>query len=632
MVISGAMALPVPTTVNDFFEPGTQPGGLVADLVDPDTCANCHAYYDELAAPHDNWRKTMMAQAGRDPIFHAAVSIAEQDAAAAGDTCWRCHSPTGWLRGHVSAPNPTSGEGLMYDDFSGVSCSVCHRMVDPVYVEGVSPSADQAILAAISPPALAEPHSGSYVIDPSDVRRGPFNLDEDWAGTIFGQWPGFHQYAQSAFHTSSRLCATCHDVSLPHYTRQPDGSYALNALNTPGPSKHQQFPEQRTYSEWANSLFAVAPVDLGGRFGGAGDGSYSTCQDCHMPTIEGMGCGLADPPIRPNVPRHTFRGANTWVLRAVQSLYESDSGMGEEEAMIASGENAKMLQDASDLELYRVGGSLVARVINYTGHKLPTGYGEGRRMWVNVKFFGAGDQLIAERGAYDNTEAILVNGGADTKVYEARHGIDEAVAALTGLTAGPQFHLALVNKKYKDNRIPPMGFTLAAFDAVGAAPVPSDTYADGQYWDDTAYPIPAGAVRAEVRVYHQVTTREYIEFLRDTDATPRLSNLPPVPEIYDPMVTDTSGKLAYKLWEAFGKSAPTEMDAGDIALGCLADFDQNGTIEVADLFGFLDAWFAAFGMSGGTFPADADGDSSVSVSDLFQYLDAWFAGFGGPCP
>ena len=105
-----------------------------------------------------------------------------------------------------------------------------------------------------------------------------------------------------------------------------------------------------------------------------------------------------------------------------------------------------------------------------------------------------------------------------------------------------------------------------------------------------------------------------------------------MPEIYDPMVTDTSGKLAYKLWEAFGKSEPTEMDAGDIALGCLADFDQNGTIEVADLFGFLDAWFAAFGMSGGTFPADADGDGSVSVSDLFQYLDAWFAGFGGPCP
>ena len=36
------------------------------------------------------------------------------------------------------------------------------------------------------------------------------------------------------------------------------------------------------------------------------------------------------------------------------------------------------------------------------------------------------------------------------------------MAAATGLPEGVNLHLALANKKYKDNRIPPRGFTNAA--------------------------------------------------------------------------------------------------------------------------------------------------------------------------
>ena len=164
------------------------------------------------------------------------------------------------------------------------------------------------------------------------------------------------------------------------------------------------------------------------------------------------------------------------------------------------------------------------------------------------------------------------------------------------------------------------------FDAVGV-PVPSDTYADGS--NDDNVPDPR-RVRAEARLSPGHDARVH-EFLRDTDATPRLSNLPPVPEIYDPMVTDTSGKLAYKLWKRSARASRRDGRRRH-AFRLPADFDQNGTIEVADLFGFLDRGSRAFGMSGGTFPADADGDGSVSVSDLFQYLDAWFAGFWRAVP
>jgi len=44
-------------------------------------------------------------------------------------------------------------------------------------------------------------------------------------------------------------------------------------------------------------------------------------------------------------------------------------------------------------------------------------------------------------------------------------------------------------------------------------------YDDGQYWDDTFYTLPAGATRAEVRLFYQSTSKEFVEFLRDENTT-----------------------------------------------------------------------------------------------------------------
>ena len=64
---------------------------------------------------------------------------------------------------------------------------------------------------------------------------------------------------------------------------------------------------------------------------------------------------------------------------------------------------------------------------------------------------------------------------------------------------------------------------------------------------------------------------------------------------------------------------------------CAAEFDGVAGVSVADLFGFLDAWFAQFGVGPGMPSADFDHDLDVDVADLFAYLDAWFAEFGS-CP
>jgi hypothetical protein len=55
---------------------------------------------------------------------------------------------------------------------------------------------------------------------------------------------------------------------------------------------------------------------------------------------------------------------------------------------------------------------------------------------------------------------------------------------------------------------------------------------------------------------------------------------------------------------------------------CPADFDNNGTVAVPDIFAFLAAWFAQDSS------ADFNGDTAVTVPDIFAFLSAWFAG----CP
>src|SRR3954469_15653330 len=169
----GAAALgTIPSTIHDFFLPGTQPGELTDVIASPTTCSLCHGGYDLDKEPYRPWAASLMGQATRDPIFHAALAIANQDASFAGDFCLRCHTPAGWLAGRST---PTDGSALVADDYHGVSCNFCHRMVDPVYQPGVSPAVDQQIIANLAavPP---NPHTGMYIVDPDDRRRGPYDL------------------------------------------------------------------------------------------------------------------------------------------------------------------------------------------------------------------------------------------------------------------------------------------------------------------------------------------------------------------------------------------------------------------------------------------------------------------------
>ncbi len=540
LIASGSIlwSAPVPTTLNDFFMPGSQPDES-GNLEKVTRCTNCHGGYgEEDVEPVFTWRGGMMSQAMRDPHYFATVAIANQDAPESGDLCLRCHTPKGWLEGRSE---PTDGSALTPDDYEGVQCDYCHRLIKPTTI-GVNPypddpnytsdtyPLDQAYLATID--SIPETSAnGMFIVDSDQAKRGPYSL------TV-----ARHAYTYSPLHSDAHLCGTCHDVSNPAFTRDPNGAYVPNAFDAPAPdfTPTAMFPVERTFSEWKMSAYNTPAGIYAPQFGGNKD-YVSTCQDCHMRDVTGHGCDKSDAPLRTDLPLHDQTGGNTAVPLWVAALYPGDV----ETAALDSGiqRATYMLQNAATmtLDVTQQGNQFLAQVhiVNETGHKLPSGYPEGRRIWINMKAYNIGAQTVYESGAYNLATAELTH-DADAKIYEIKPGISTALAPIVSLPAEPSFHFVLNDTIYRDNRIPPRGFTNAAFDSIQSPPV-DYSYADGQYWDDTDYLLPGETVDIVVTLYYQTASKEYVEFLRDEN------------------VTTDHGQTNYDLWAANGKSAPVAM-------------------------------------------------------------------------
>ena len=536
----------VPTTINDFFMPGSQPNES-GTFSAPDQCSNCHGNYDiRNIEPFDTWKGSMMAHSMRDPLFLASMTIANQDAQFSGDLCIRCHSPVGWLEGRST---PTDGSVLTAADREGVQCHFCHRIIDPIS----SAPEDQTYLSTISDHLPTVYGNGMYVVDSdANTRRGPFEITQ--AG---------HATLKSDFYSTSEYCATCHDVSNPAFYKASDGTYQPNNIDTPATSfdTYEMFPVERTYSEWKMSAYNTPGGIPSTAFGG-NKTNVSTCMDCHMADVTGEGCDKNYAPTRTDMPLHDLTGGNTFVPLLVKSKYPSEVDANAIDAGIIRARY--MLENAAtmnlNVSLAENGYDMDVEIINETGHKLPSGYPEGRRMWIYVEAYDINDNVIYESGAYDSSTGTLNTDGA--KIYEAKLGMSQEITDIanangTGTyTAGESFHFALNNMVVKDNRIPPRGFTNANFEAIQAAPV-GYSYEDGAYSDITSYSLPEATYKIEVKLLYQTTSKEYIEFLRDKN------------------VTDTKGQELYNLWIANGKSEPEVMREAQFYTSSLGIVDKN---------------------------------------------------------
>ncbi|HNB51278.1 MAG TPA: hypothetical protein PK530_05025, partial [Anaerolineales bacterium] len=555
---------PIPITAEDIYLPGTQPNTLTDDLLPVSDCRWCHSNYGQQhAEPYFTWMGSMMSQSTRDPVFWAAVAVANQDVEGAGTFCLRCHAPNAWLNGRT-APD---GSQLTENDYDGIQCHFCHRMVDHTNVTGIGIPRDADIIAALGdavPPVFG---AGMYVIDPEDERRGPWTLqNEGWyvpdctPALTCGQgnphrpldWPW-----NSDFHKASELCGVCHDLLNPVYSGNQTDGFAVDPVGQANPDPGSGFPEQRTYTEWLLSDYATDAGVYAPQFNPAlPDGIIHSCQDCHMASATDASAAMERSPVPcrladgvspcPNlvthdlVPVHDLTGSNTWVLETLK-IHPVFSDTVDIDALDAGIIRAEaMLQKAATITATLDANTLSVRVINETGHKLPTGYPEGRQMWLEVTAYDLAGNVVYHSGDYDQATGTLIQ-DADLAWFGTWQGLSEEWAAALGVDpTSYHFHLALNNEVQFDNRIPPRGYNYDEFLAASIAPVGA-TYADGQYWADVQYTLPEGVATVTITLHYQLASRSYIEFLKDTN------------------FTNENGNILYDLWTQTNMSPPENM-------------------------------------------------------------------------
>jgi len=530
---------------------GTQP--IVTYPVQlAENCRGCHGYdYDPIyfIEPGDTWAGSMMANAARDPIFWAALDVANNDEPGVGDFCLRCHAPSAWLAGRSEPPGGTTdGCGLEGEidnpysaDFDGVTCHLCHRMM----VNPAPPPGEQSFYT----------ENAQYWIDDGNCggqgqpcRRGPYTYSPE------EQDPP-HPWAYSPYHLSSDLCGTCHNVTSP-----------LRNLRVNGVDQGIKFPIERTYKEWSQSDYAQPGPN------------EATCQGCHMPESgvqDAYACAFLSNDRTGNMPVHRFVGGNSWVPDVLRQEYPSmgreDQHAGARDSAIAMLQNASATVDVTVPPTGTPGSPLPVqvRVTNLTGHKLPSGYAEGRRMWIAVEARDGNGTKFWESGAYDAATGVLTHDAA-LKLYRADQGIWNHNGSGQCDTVDGQgaamFHFVKNDCVALDNRIPPLGFTGGAdleTRPVGYA-YPETSPGSGKLvnFDMTSYsvPLPLGVVSpvtVSATLRYQIASKDYVDFLRDQ----AVENSFPVDCIARSAgpATESRGEILHGMWTRYGRAAPVDM-------------------------------------------------------------------------
>ena len=489
-------------------------------------------------SPYGEWRWTPMGLAGRDPIFLAQL---ETELAILGrefpekhgalgrdlqDACLRCHGAMGHHAMHddqgddarfsLSHHALTAGTddhigqgedrlGALARD--GVSCLVCHRMVPRERPAGDERGDLRHYLDTNT--------TGNAAFGPDGEIYGPFEDDtlRPYAMThATGLKP-----RKNAYLSDSRMCGTCHVVSLPNVDMPLNGhghgGHTDDALaaadSTPSFRDFHHHVEQATYLEWLNSDFQTEFSLPGGETNPLGQ----SCQQCHMSdTVDGRPtrsriAAIQDAtypdaenlashreltiPVRTGYRRHDFAGLNVFLLELTRQF---DDVLGVRRTDFMTG-SRRDLPDAiggmvarAESQTARIAVAATAgerevtadvRVENLAGHRFPTGVGfrraflevslvseDGRVVWISGATDATGT-LVGPDGAPLPTEFFEPDGDGGQRFQPHREVIDSMAQAQVYETllknhAG-RFTTSFVHgcETVKDNRLLPRGWSYA---------------------------------------------------------------------------------------------------------------------------------------------------------------------------
>ncbi len=424
------------------------PGGpfssfQTADFMGPSICTLCHIDLidqsgKDVSMPSD-WRSTMMAHAGIDPVWQAKVSsevarnpelqeVIEQK-------CVTCHMPMATTQSLVeSLPVVGLDDGFYspehpYHDaaIDGVSCTLCHQVTD----ENLG---------------TMEGFSGHYVIDtattaPNRLIYGPYqNPVTMQMRNHTGYIPAYGEHMLSAEH-----CATCHNLYTPFVD---DEGTVLG-----------EFPEQTAYTEWQYSEFGS---------------QTESCQSCHMPLADGA-VKISQMPgrlaAREPFFQHYFVGGNTFMLEILANWggdLEVSATQEEFRDTIAQVEE-QLAENTAALtlnELTTTDGSLEVeiQVDVFTGHKFPTSI-PTRRAWLHFVVSDASGQIIFESGKQNPDGSIQGNAAdSDPLAFEPHYELitqPDQVQIYEGIMQNSDgevtYTLLRAASFAKDNRLLPVG-------------------------------------------------------------------------------------------------------------------------------------------------------------------------------
>jgi hypothetical protein len=410
-------------------------------------------------------------------------------------------------------------DGQSEAEMEGVQCDFCHRAKDNYKRESLY---DKSTMLPAG--------NGGFFVESTNIFDGLDDVPRP-------------KDAAEDFQKSAFLCGTCHDVTNPFIMTET----VLVEGKDPPKMLH---PLERTFTEWYWSDFR----------------DKKPCQECHKPM--------------------RFVGAQSWLLYpGLDDLWGDldqqwvDRGIDlttSRAVALEDGmkENRRFMKKCAKLEFVnsQKKGSpgkevtVTVRVTNKAGHKLPTGYGEGRQMWIHIKAVDKDGNIVFENGELKDGGLDRTSPNKVKKVYEQKIEADGYHPNVIA-EDDKEFHFVLLNKIVKDNRIPPKGFNKDAYQADGAFIIPEDTYEDGQNWDETDYTftLPAGEdekVTVRATLYYQTFNKEYIDFLssHDTELTiaggGRARDLPADGRYAD---SPTWGSALEEMWENAGETRTVEM-------------------------------------------------------------------------
>jgi len=447
-------------------------------------CTQCH---DNLNDSQGNdvsiikdWSASMMANASRDPYWIAKVASElhrnPQLSEEINDKCSRCHAPmANDAMKKDGVPLEILGDGMLnpshaYFDHAldGVSCTACHQITD----DGLLGTLDS--------------FTGNFTIQEyaNPDNRPSYGQYSDPIVTAMINQSSFTPIHGSHM-SDSAVCATCHNLKSPYV----DG----NGLPA-SPSKETDFPEQMVYTEWENSAF---------KMGGTLERS---CQNCHMPKVEGEVKISTIPrnlPARPDFSQHTFLGANTTMMDILNNNRDELDVKSTEfgSAIVATREHLKTSATITVQSSEIVDGLLkvTLKVTNNIGHKFPTAY-PSRRAFIHFLVKDREGNILFESGKLNADGSIFANNGdTDTNSYEPHHELitsEQQVQIYESImqnTDSEITHTLLRAASYiKDNRIPPAGFNKTV--------VPSDVAVRGSAFADTNFNLGEDIISYQVNI------------------------------------------------------------------------------------------------------------------------------------